>query len=288
MERISTKLTGEIMERKIYSSGTFKKNDYVFPDWAEFQLPNAPLLRTFLNQTALNKLWEYIDTAKEKSKIKKDKMRETLAGNISSSLTLEDKDDWFFTNVLEKTVGSYVNNFSHLLSFRPPVRNARLPRGKSLFRLETLWANFQKQHEFNPVHDHSGAVSFVIWLKIPTDWREQHELPFVKNTTAPVASDFQFAYCDMLGNITTMDIFLDPSLEGSMMMFPAALKHQVYPFYNCEEERISISGNVWYDFDLQKYEIHQEGSNPVFQVEEEKKSPKPPGGGGLVIKPIKV
>ena len=29
-----------------------------------------------------------------------------------------------------------------------------------------------------------------------------------------------------------------------MLFFPAWLKHQVYPFYECEEERITISGNI--------------------------------------------
>jgi len=28
------------------------------------------------------------------------------------------------------------------------------------------------------------------------------------------------------------------------MIFPAALNHQVYPFYECDEKRVSISGNI--------------------------------------------
>jgi len=32
-----------------------------------------------------------------------------------------------------------------------------------------------------------------------------------------------------------------------MLFFPAEMMHQVYPFYNCEEERITISGNIKYD-----------------------------------------
>ena len=30
-----------------------------------------------------------------------------------------------------------------------------------------------------------------------------------------------------------------------MVLFPSQLRHQVYPFYNCDEERVSISGNVF-------------------------------------------
>jgi hypothetical protein len=32
-----------------------------------------------------------------------------------------------------------------------------------------------------------------------------------------------------------------------MLFWPSQLKHQVYTFYNSEEERITISGNVLYD-----------------------------------------
>ena len=37
-----------------------------------------------------------------------------------------------------------------------------------------------------------------------------------------------------------------PALEGNILFFPAALRHTVYPFYNFDEPRISIAGNLWY------------------------------------------
>ena len=37
---------------------------------------------------------------------------------------------------------------------------------------------------------------------------------------------------------------MSPEMEGTMIFFPAKLKHTVYPFYDCKEERISISGNI--------------------------------------------
>ena len=37
---------------------------------------------------------------------------------------------------------------------------------------------------------------------------------------------------------------MEASDEGTMLFFPAMLKHQVYPFYNSDEDRISISGNI--------------------------------------------
>ena len=35
-------------------------------------------------------------------------------------------------------------------------------------------------------------------------------------------------------------------MEGFMCLFPATTIHQVFPFYNCEDDRISISGNLYF------------------------------------------
>ena len=32
--------------------------------------------------------------------------------------------------------------------------------------------------------------------------------------------------------------------EGKLCLFPSQLKHSVNPFYNCDEPRISVAGNV--------------------------------------------
>jgi hypothetical protein len=40
-----------------------------------------------------------------------------------------------------------------------------------------------------------------------------------------------------------------------MLFFPATLRHVVYPFFNCDGERISVSGNIILDT---RYEALQE------------------------------
>ena len=102
------------------------------------------------------------------------------------------------------------------------------------------WVNYQYQTEFNPEHMHDGITSFVIWMKIPTNYEEQHKLPF----NSKAASDFQFTYCNILGNVVEYPIYMSPDMEGTLMLFPSSLHHQVYPFYNTEEPRISIAGNL--------------------------------------------
>ena len=113
------------------------------------------------------------------------------------------------------------------------------------FKLNTFWVNYQKQYEFNPIHDHNGFCSFVVFMKIPTHWKEQHALPFSANSNAPCASDFAFMWSEKDRMDCSEKLFsLSPEDEGRMLFFPAWLKHMVYPFYECEEERITISGNI--------------------------------------------
>src|SRR5210317_1128009 len=33
--------------------------------------------------------------------------------------------------------------------------------------LGNLWVNFQSKYEFNPIHNHNGVFSFILFLKIP-------------------------------------------------------------------------------------------------------------------------
>jgi len=188
---------------------------------------------------AMLRLWEYISTAKENSK----SLKSNLAGNLSSSLVLNDTDNWFFINTCIPIIAKYKEFFKKSTSFNSqPISKNDLPYG-----LDRFWVNFQKQHEFNPMHNHSGVYSFVVFMKIPTVWKEQCEIPFVKESNSPKASAFEFVYIDIMGSIRQYAYCLDTSFEGIMLFFPAEMMHQVYPFYNCEEERITISGNIVYD-----------------------------------------
>lgn len=204
--------------------------------WTECTLPNIPFYRTELPKKVIDRLWGYIDKATTTN-------NHTLAGNIEKSMWLVDEDNYFMNNVLKDIIAKYMDP-------RQTLTDAHLYPVKALSKLhkevilDKFWVNFQNQTEFNPVHNHGGIFSFVIWMKIPTDWREQHKIPFVGNSNAPLASDFQFSYSDILGHHQTFNIMMDKSRENWMVIFPSALKHQVYPFYNCDEQRISISGNL--------------------------------------------
>lgn len=109
--------------------------------------------------------------------------------------------------------------------------------------LGPLWINYQRKHEYNPPHNHSGVFSFVIWVKIPYDLEQEQSL-WKKPINGGVNSGcFQFLYNTGWNRIHTWTLPTDRQFEGKCCLFPAGLMHTVFPFYTSDEPRISISGN---------------------------------------------
>jgi len=192
--------------------------------------PNLGWLLHSLGDKEIDYLWNCIDNHKEGWK-------ENLAGNITGSYSLVDKSDWFFNYTLRPLIRVYVNQFEDIGNNFPMLHSHP-------YVLKQWWVNYQKQHEFNPPHDHQGVYSFVIWLKIPTEHAEQNKDNI---TNSPVRSSFQIHYQNILGEPKDFNYKLGKNYEGKMLFFPSKLRHEVFPFYNCDEDRISISGNICID-----------------------------------------
>ena len=114
--------------------------------------------------------------------------------------------------------------------------------------VKDVWANFQKKYEHNPLHNHGGALSFVIWHKIPYDIEEERKVPSLNRGNTNCAGVFTFNYPNFLmkGGVSQHHLIVDKSKEGHFILFPSFMQHAVYPFYTSDEYRISISGNLDY------------------------------------------
>ena len=110
--------------------------------------------------------------------------------------------------------------------------------------LGNAWINEMKAGEYNPLHYHSGVYSFVIWMKIPFKWEEQNKKDIARKSNSPSIALFQYAYQNILGELAFHRYESSPEDEGIMLFFPSQLNHLVYPFYDCDEDRISVSGNI--------------------------------------------
>ncbi len=178
--------------------------------------PSLSWTQTKLSKSMMDYLWSQIDLAKENSK-------PNLVGHISKSLFLPDKENKLFD--LVKTEAKSI--------------------GYELSKMEMLWVNWQKKHEFNPLHAHSGEVSFVIWMKIPYNHEDEKKRPQAGEVYGQTHSGcFEFVCTNQLGQLTQYQYHLSTEYEGILVVFPASLRHQVYPFYTSDEDRISISGNL--------------------------------------------
>ena len=151
---------------------------------------------------------------------------------------------WFFKNVLSKLGIEYEKQITSMGGRLPINCRDEYEYG---FYLSGMWVNYQKQYEFNPLHDHTGVFSFVIWMQIPTDYEDQKQISIAKDSNVDVVSNFVLNYHNTLGMIAQHVYAMSKEMEGTMLFFPSQLMHSVYPFFNCNKDRISISGNISID-----------------------------------------
>ena len=219
---------------------------------------NVGWLAIDLDKESIDFLWKIVKEGEKENN--PNKAKENLAGNISKSFYIRDKDDWFYKNVLDQAIEYYMQHdperqYSMISDFKnnfiiKDKNNKKLVAKNITLDLESFWANYQKKHEFNPLHNHSGVFSFVIWLKIPYNHEEQCNLHFLDDVreSSKVPGEFQFQLIDSFGKIINFPFKLGKEFEGRMLFFPSGLRHLVHPFYETDEDRVSISGNLNFTF----------------------------------------
>ena len=77
-----------------------------------------------------------------------------LAGHLSKEVKLNSNN--------------YKNFFNEIFTIYNHALGQWLGKTDNLqYIVSDLWCNFQRANEFNPPHNHSGILSFVIYLKVP-------------------------------------------------------------------------------------------------------------------------
>ena len=111
-------------------------------------------------------------------------------------------------------------------------------------QLLSLWINYMKPGDFNPPHDHSADLSFVIFPKIPPELIEENK-KFKGTLQGP--GGISFMWGDSVNHMAISLVHQMPE-ENDIFIFPAGLRHWVFPFKS-NVERISVSGNILFDQD---------------------------------------
>lgn len=125
---------------------------------------------------------------------------------------------------------------------------------KSFFiEWQGLWINKQVAGEFNPLHRHSGDISFVFYPQVPEEI--YNEVNITTNKLPPGWIEFRDSFDLHTASELRKDevikvleplraIHIRPE-RGLMLIFPSWLHHTVMSFDTPNVERISISGNVY-------------------------------------------
>tara|TARA_R110000851_G_scaffold159547_1_gene302789 strand:- start:2517 stop:3110 length:594 start_codon:yes stop_codon:yes gene_type:complete len=167
-----------------------------------------------------------------KSLCKKDKkkdMRKTLAGVIKNEYSINEKK-------LFPIIFPYLDSYC-----KAAYKHYDILTVKKQITLKTAWVNFMKKHEYNPFHEHEGDLSFVLYTQIPKDLLEEYNSTITTSNSNPGTINFVINF-GIKNFIDSHSLF--PEI-GDFYIFPANLVHLVNQF-NCEGERISVSGNLIY------------------------------------------
>ena len=187
-----------------------------------------------------NKLLVGAESARAKNLNYQDK----LAGIIKEEYAYEKKEEYL--PEVAQCLGVYDVAFQRWKS--DPYER------KPEYMLTALWVNYMKRYEFNPPHDHSDQLSFVIFLKVPEEiTKEQKE--YKGKSGGPGCLSFLYGEADRQA-ITYQS--MHPK-EGDMFIFPAWMKHYVAPFYS-DVTRVSVSGNVADSVHLNQIQRHAEAT----------------------------
>jgi len=177
------------------------------------------------------------------------KYNASLAGAIEHEYKLHKCE-----NILNKFFKQVIPEYWRFNNdFKKANQLYQIHKNKFILNEPDLWCNIQKKYEYNPIHNHAGDLSFVLYIKIPYDLNKEKNEPHAANRLQDTLPTFSFLY-PSIGNVLNTTgqrvlvdsymITLDHSHEGMMLIFPAWLQHSVTPFYTSDDYRISVSGNL--------------------------------------------
>ena len=149
-------------------------------------------------------------------------VNKNLAGQILHQYALDDTSSNHLQEILKPALKEYVGRY---------CEGTYLSLDHFMIAdYEKCWINFQKKHEYNPVHHHSGLFSFVIWLQIPYTFSDEckHETSIKKHSVRENTNgDFHFILTNAKKTIKSIDLKVDRAWENRGVLFSSTLSHVV-------------------------------------------------------------
>ena len=162
-----------------------------------------------------------------------------LAGRIKKQTHL----DKVISDTTKNVILNHCKNF-----FEQTSGGQELPM--SAMTLDSIWSNIQEAREYNPIHQHTGNFSFVIYTRNDLEDLSVEEIQDNEYDNKVVDYDNQKPLAGMIelfygeGNWMNWTSFTHIPKRGDILIFPSWLRHTVYAHYEAGKIRISVAGNV--------------------------------------------
>ena len=227
----------------------------------ETLIPFGPaILKTSIPSYVVDNLNVHCDeTLADEQKLKDYDYSGQLAGNVKKEFKLSGEflnKEENFSNILRKLAERMIAvdvrgteeqlGVSYLRNAPPSTTNIdrKYITGCQVL---TVWCVSQWGGDFNPLHIHSGDLSGVLYLKVPEGLEEEYK----NEDHHPAVGDIEFI-TGVPQAFSRNSIKTSPKV-GDLYVFPAWLHHTAYPFRTPNQERRSISFNIIYNIDLEKF-----------------------------------
>ncbi len=219
-----------------------------------------PILKTTIPSYVVDNLNEHCDaTLADEKKLKDYDYSGQLAGNVKKEFKISGEflnKEENFSNILRKLAERMVAvdvrgteeqlGVSYLRNAPPSTTNIARKYITGC-QVLTVWCVSQWGGDFNPLHIHSGDLSGVLYLKVPEGLEEEYK----NEDHHPAVGDIEFI-TGVPQAFSRNSIKVSPKV-GDLYVFPAWLHHTAYPFRTKDQERRSISFNIIYNIDLEKF-----------------------------------
>ena len=170
---------------------------------------------------------EYVDLViKDEQKVKKLDEGDKLIGKVQQEFLME--IDFMKKIKWAEFLAHNVSNWA----------KKELKKEIKDFKLLKSWVVRQFRNEYNPVHWHTGDISGVGYLKVPSNLGSTSQPDKKTNENGKLQLIFGSP------NLFSKSTFLVKPEQGDFYLFPNYLMHTVYPFTGTDEERRSVSFNA--------------------------------------------
>ena len=180
---------------------------------------------------------EIIDTLKSKGQNNRGKSELNAEKFLAASM----HDEWgytrqdleWFISVFDPYVKHYISKLNNHIDTEVKIE---------AWGMMGLWINYQKANDFNPIHNHTGDLSFIIYLDVPEVLKTERKRLNYTGTGVEHGS-VMFMYGEHNPPFYESRKYYFPQ-AGDLFMFPSNLMHSVIPFRTPDLERISVAGNI--------------------------------------------